>query len=353
MFKGFTLPAALFFSLALSLSAYSLADTPNNSSPSYEWGRGLTVPAANLNLGGYFDSSYDHYETQKKVIGLDDFSFFITWSPTARLRVFSEIELEDSLSNQHPAHFDSALRIERLYVDFLASQNSTLRLGKFLTPVGRWNVTHAAPLVWTTTRPFVTDDSLFPGHTNGIMLSNKYTIGEKDIDVSFYYDDSSELNPRKDLKDFDNAFGSRINIEILEHLQVGASYLGFKKISSIGQQRNHLLGLDLLWKKNNYEAQMEWIYRHAGDFQGDEKGFYVQGVAPLVSHLFAVGRYEYLNGNHQTETGAFAKGISNAAVTGLTWRPYVPLALKAEYRFGTGNQTLAPSGFFTSISVLY
>jgi hypothetical protein len=47
----------------------------------------------------------------------------------------------------------SACEVERLYLDYLHSDALATRLGKHLTPIGRWNLRHADPLVWTATRP--------------------------------------------------------------------------------------------------------------------------------------------------------------------------------------------------------
>ena len=97
---------------------------------------------------------------------------------------------------------------------------------------------------------------------------------------------------------------------------------------------------------------MEWAYRRASDEQGNEVSGYVQGVAPLGHKFFAVGRYELLSGRHQQFSVDF-KGTAHVGISALVWRPFSPLTLKAEYRFGHNNQQLAPSGLFSSISVLF
>jgi phosphate-selective porin len=323
-----------------------------NQEINYHWGRGLSVPQGNLNLGGYFNGSFKHLQSKKNSASLDDISLFISWSPHARLRFFSEIELEEWLSTDTGIHLGDALRVERLYVDFLATESLTLRLGKFLTPVGYWNVTHAATLVWTTTRPLATDEQLFPSHASGLMISKNFTFSEQNLDISLYADDSHDFDIHKDLIDFDYAFGGRLHYEVFEQLHLGVSYLAFNKGTTSAKATNHLFGLDLLWKKNDYELQMEWNYRRAYDLQGSEHNFYIQGVAPLESHLFAVGRYEHLNGEHEINA-AVIQGHAHLGIAGVAWRPYTPLSIKAEYRFGTGNQQVAPSGFFTSISMFF
>jgi hypothetical protein len=238
-------------------------------------------------------------------------------------------------------------------VDFLATDSFKVRLGKFLTPFGIWNVIHASPLVWTTTRPLVTSDQIFPSHVTGLRLSNRFIINDHNLNVGFYVDDSAVLDPRKDKLTFDHAFGGRINYEIYQDFKLGFSYIAFKNRATPQLSRNHLFGLDMRWKKNDYELQIEFSYRYSENRQGKEKNFYLQGVTPLPldSHLFAVGRYEYFDGSHQIDSNQI-QGTAQIGLVGLAWRPYTPLVFKTEYRFSSFEQ-IAPSGFFTSLSMLF
>jgi hypothetical protein len=348
MLNRFNLFAALSIYLASSLCAVGYADSVT---PNYQWGRGINLLSDQLTIGGYANTSFEKINAKKNSLTLNDLSLFISASLSDSVRFFSEIELEDSLSTEHISNFNASLKVERLYIDYLTTDDVTVRVGKWLTPFGRWNVIHAAPLVWTTTRPFITDELLFPSHASGAMVSKKFNVNEHNLDVAFYVDDSEHLDLRKDPIDFENALGSRINMELTEQLQIGFSYLNFKQ-ADINERRNHLFGVDLLWTKNDYELQMEASYRHNPSVQGDEKGFYIQGVAPLGSKVFAVSRYEYLEGAHQVNFTRL-QSSTHAAVTGLVWRPFVPMAIKAEYRFGSQNQAIAPSGFFTSIALFF
>jgi hypothetical protein len=323
-----------------------------NTTPHYQWGRGLSVPESHLNIGGYFHSSFKHLQSGKNSAALDDISLFISAAPHDRLRFFTEIELEEWLTSDTGVHTKEAFRVERLYLDFLASESLTLRVGKFLTPFDSWNVLHAAPLVWTTTRPLATDEQLFPSHISGVMLSKSFAFSEQNLDISIYIDDSRDLDIHEDVIDFNHAIGGLLHYELFEQLDLGISYLLFNKKASLHHAENHLLGLELLWKKNDYELQMEWNYRKARDFQGSEHAFYTQAVAPLAAHWFAIGRYEYLKGQHEIDE-TIMQTDAHLGIAGVAWRPFTPLVFKAEYRLGNGNSQIAPSGFFTSISMLF
>lgn len=318
----------------------------------YQWGRGLTLPALNLNIGGYFKSSYQHPELGGDKLVLDNLSFFITWSPHDRLRFFAEIEQHNWLSTLEVKNFNTSLSVERLFVDFLVNESTTVRFGKYLTPIGRWNVIHSAPLVWTTNRPVITNDLTFAPRANGLLVSHSHLLYEHNLDVSVYLDDSTDLEPKNTHNiTFDKGAGARVNYELSETLQVGASYMAFQKLADLGLPAHHLFGIDALWQDNGYEVLFEGLVHTREDDGLDEKGLFVQGVAPLGNKLFAVGRYEYFN------TDIFPHSMpdkeAHIGVGGLAWRPYVPLVFKAEYRFGDNNHVVAPSGFFMSIATFY
>lgn len=340
--------------LSTQLTVCFADNKADSIAPSYHLGRGISIPQANLTIGGYLNTTFDRFESQKAQGTLDDLSLFITWSPFDRVQFFSELEFEDLISTNGVENVGTSFKIERLYADVFVTESLTARVGKFLTPFGRWNVIHASPLVWTTSRPLVTEEQSFGSHASGVMLNNRFDINDHDLNVSLYVEDSADLDPRKNELAFDQAFGARLNYMLADNLEIGGSYLGYKRSVDSQQTLNHLFGIDLLWKKNNFEVQMEMSYRYRGDARFDEKGFYLQGVAPLAYKLSAIGRYEYLDGSEPRQGKFFNDSITTqVGVVGLAWRPYTPLVFKAEYRFGTDNNVNAPSGFMASFAMFF
>ena len=364
MYKYFKIIVAFSISLLNIAMSFCFADEMNTSITStYHWGRGLTIPSADLTLGGYVNVSYEHFESKSDAASLDDLSLFISWSPHAQIRFFTELEMESLISTHGVADFSDSFSLERLYVDFLFTDSLSARFGQFLTLVGIWNLAHVSPLVWTTSRPIVTESQLFPSRTNGLMLTKQFIVNDHDLEFSLYVDDSEALDPRKlDGNDdddridpevaFKHAIGLHLNYEPIDSLKTGISYLAFKKRADKDLSTNHLLGVDLFWEKDRYQVQMEFAYRTTDDEQGSETSGYLQGVAPLGNKFFAIARYEFVNGKHQYES-TIVDGTTHVAVPALAWRPYIPLVIKAEYRFGSNNEKLAPSGFFTSFSMLF
>jgi hypothetical protein len=351
--------------LSLSISSCVSGEVNDTSLASYHWGRGLTIASANLNIGGYINIDFEHFESKQDVATIDDLSLFISWSPHAQIHFFSEIEMESLISTNGIANFNESFSIERLYVDYLVTDSFSIRFGQFLTPVGIWNATHAAPLVWTTSRPVVTKSLIFPSRTNGLMLSKEFAVNERDLNIFLFFDDSNDLDPRQLYGGdddthinpevaFEHAMGGHVSYEPIESLKTGVSYLAFKRKSNEHLSTNHLLGIDLFWKKHGYEIQMEFAYRTAADKQGSERSGYLQGVAALTHNLFAIGRYEFVDGRHQLKLDSTTiDGTTHIGVAALAWKPFIPLVIKAEYRFGENNDLIAPSGFFTSVSMLF
>ncbi len=340
----------LFIALFSAHAAYGQAG--DDAAMRYLWGRGLSIPALNLNLGGYTEAAVKAPERGDSELVLEDLSLFVSWTPLSQLRFFAEIELEDWLSTRRVRSLEAALSPERYYFDWLITPAFTMRLGKYLTPVGRWNVIHAAPLVWTTNRPLVTKNELFNTHGTGVMGHYSRLLNDRNLELTVYLDDSEHLEPRKRQPHFEQAAGLRLNYEWLDNLEIGASYLAYRNRTQGVDNDQHIFGVDMSWRRRDYEVMAEWLYRK-GDKAGDyETGLYAQGVAPLGHKIYAVGRYEYLNGRHVQDQAAFDLD-THIGVLGLAWRPYTPLVLKTEYRFGDGNESVAPSGFFASFAMFF
>lgn len=343
---------ALHCRAALPLAALLLAgqSTANaeDSDATYRLGRGYPVGASGLRLGGYSSIQLEDPREAPWSFNVNDVALFVSWDNGSRLRFFSELEIGDALNaseqrglTTQDAHFD----LERLYIDALVNDNLTVRLGKFLTPIGQWNLIHADPLVWTTNRPLATFD-LFSQHATGIMLHGSVPIAERLLDYAVYADASETLDPyvSKD-SSFDNAVGAHVRYALSDTLQIGASYANFA-FSDARHIRYHLAGIEAGWSYRRFEVSGEAVYRGSAEAasQSAWQGF-TQGVAPLAEHWYAVGRYEFFE-QPQSDIG-------QVGVLGLAFRPQPPLVWKLEYRLGTHNETLAPDGFSASFAVLF
>ncbi len=279
---------------------------------------------------------------------MGDFSLFLHWENEGKLRLFSEIDFEDVLSfqeNKGVSDKDSYIGLERLYGDYLYSEMANFRVGKFLTPIGRWNLIHAAPLVWTTNRPLITQRT-FPTNATGAMVYGSLPALGTSIDYSVYSALGNDWRPDPRLDPFEEALGLHLSVATESYGQYGVSYASFEQKGAIGERRN-LLGVDYFWSQDRYEVSMEAVYRFSENgSQLDEKGLFVQGVIPISNRVYGISRYElYDQAGSKTDT--------NILLIGLAMRMTPTTVIKAEYSIVDHNQVQAPEGFYASFAILF
>jgi hypothetical protein len=232
-----------------------------------------------------------------------------------------------------------------LYVDYNHSDSLNLRAGKFLTPVGRWNLVHAQPLVWTTSRPLITERS-FPTNATGALAYGNVPVFGKAVDYSIYAAVGEDWRPDPKLDPFAEAYGLHLSTPLSGVGEVGFSYINFEQKSAPGERRN-LVGADYFHTFDRYELSAEGIYRFSDEGNvASEKGLFVQGVAPLSQRLYLVGRYEWFD-----PAGAIRP--MSLGVLGLAYKWSPAVVLKAEVSRASSNHIGAQEGLFTSFAILF
>lgn len=327
----------------------------------YRLGQGLRFPNQQLDIGGYLSLQYEDLRHQPSTFSVHDLSLFVNKRFGARWNVFTEMELGDALKFSDDGHIrhNPEFDLERLYADYRVSPAVTLRFGKFLTPVGRWNMIHADPLVWTVSRPLTTS-AAFARHASGMMVYGSVPAAGHDLDYWVFADDTQQLDPlqRKEsafdtagstltlTNNFNRAVGGRLLYHFLhDRIQVGASYVRFELKQP--RQDKDLFGLDFYWKARYVELSGEAVYRTAqNSSESDERGGFLQAVVPLPRHLYLVGRHERYH-------AAVLSAAPTINTVGLTYRPRPPISLKLEYRHGTNNAQAAPDGVLGSLAILF
>lgn len=351
-----------FSTLIATASAMAAPNTAENRQHgAYELGQGLQFPAYDLDIGGYLSLQYENLSGREQTFSVQDLSLFVNKHFGPRWNFFTEMEIGDALEFKddggadHNPEFD----IERLYAEYRLSPTATLRFGKFLTPVGHWNLIHADPLVWTVSRP-LTATAAFARHASGAMLYGTVPTAGRNLDYWLFADDTRHLDPlERDERafelpgsslnmtnNFDRAAGGRLLYHVIENrFSVGASYVHFETRSA--QQEKNLYGLDFIWNTRYLELTGEGIYRTVGgSSESDERGGFLQAVVPIPHHLFLIGRREQYR-------AALLSSDVNINTFGITYRPRPPLSLKLEYRSGTGNELVAPDGWLGSLAILF
>lgn len=327
----------------------------------YELGQGMNFPQLGVNVGGYLSLRYRDVEDAPSSLSLKDLSLLLSADLSARVNLFAEAEIGEavSISRDGIDSADAEFEFERLYLDYRARPEATFRLGKFLTPVGRWNLIHADPLVWTVSRPLATSVS-FARQATGAMVYGAVPLGDDGLDYSVFVDDTDVFDPEQQeelayedanpaltaVGAFDHAAGVHVSYHLLDdRLSIGASYLNYRMADL--RETKDLYGVDAFWDLPYVEFSSEWVYRNSrGGAEPDERGGFVQAAVPVGGHFHLIGRYEH----YATAVQSERVGIETL---GLTYRPHRAISAKLEYRDGDHNRLVAPSGWLASIAVLF
>ncbi len=306
-----------------------------------------------FSLGGYSSTGVTLHRDENAEAAINEVSLLLTWNGDSRWSFFSELELERPLSWNDDCKFhskESHLDLERLYLDYNISEAMNLRLGRFLTPNSRWNLLHASPLVWTSTRPLATY-RLFPTGTNGLMLHGSVPVNDYALDYMLF----AEMLEDQEKDNFDLPFehvrGARLALS--KQWNFGISLLSFeeKDVKALGgQDKNYrMLGLDFIRQFGEVELSGEAFARFTQSGNDGGSGAYLQAAVPLnalgLNNWFWLTRLETLQRPKE--------GSSERWLTGATWRVKPTQLLKLEFAGGSGNQPEAPRGFIASYAFLF
>lgn len=310
----------------------------------YTPGRGLQLGHTGLTIGGYSNLTITRDEGGRGELEFDDLSLFIISDPLPRLHFFAELEYEDALTIDDHGNFtspDDLFTAERLYADAAIVDALNIRTGIFLTPVGRWNVIHAAPLVWTTSQPIATERP-FDSNLTGVMLFGRLFPGRITLNYALWDQFAPPLEGNPEFDPADHSLGARVELDGVVGGSIGASYLAARR----GGGWRHLGGADFLWSRHRLEVMGEVIVADGGGV-GSEWGGYVQPVFALTERLALVGRYEHYAGPSPAPP-------VNLFAFGLAFRPFPAVVLKTEYLFAdrSGAPDAEP-GFKASVATLF
>jgi len=281
-------------------------------------------------------------------LNLSHLSAMLWWEPAANWKALAEIDYQDAL--QIPAHQDDIdgpgssayLALERAYLDYRPSDAMTLRLGKFLTPIGRWNQEHSDPLTWTTLRPLISQ-SAFPTNATGAMLFGTLPLGPQGLDYQVFASGQQDWRSSPRQNPFSQALGLRIAGALSEDLQWGFSASRFVE-QGFENDNFRLLGVDMSWMHAGMALSAEAIVRQGRqNGSSTERGGFVQLVLPLSQQWFAVGRLE-------SYKRAEDKGAQRSALLGLVFRGGRHWVGKAEWVQVSPAGSDLPQGLLASLT---
>jgi hypothetical protein len=288
--------------------------------------------------------------SRRAKLDLSHLSSIFWWEPSPAWKTLAEIDLQDVV--QVPSHSDEDgpnsepyIALDRLYADYRAADSLSVRAGKFLTPIGHWNQEHSDPQVWTVLRPLISQ-SAFPTSVTGLMIFGSVPIGTQWIDYQTYASGGGEWRPSPRSRPFDRALGGRVSTSLNPALQIGISATRFTQEGN-PSPKFILRGVDAAWNWWGTDFSAELIQRRGKDANvAEEHGWFAQGVFPLVGRWWGVARVEEYR-------RAFDSSESRTALLGLVYRSGRHWVFKTEWARAKGSADGLPSGFLSSLTLVY
>ncbi|TAN66742.1 MAG: hypothetical protein EPN17_12875 [Methylobacter sp.] len=294
-------------------------------------------------------SSPNHAPT---TVELDDLSLFVSGKFNRWLNPFLEAEAYSIplWEEGNGTQFNSAqLVIERLYNDIQVTENDTLRAGKFLASINHWNITHAAPLVWTTNRP-VTSSYSRANYITGLSLRHEFDALTGHA-LEIYWQPVEEFN-HKTLASQERHYQSVTGARWIAHEDLDY-YLGVSfqhaNVERSDEIRNSI-SIDGNWQHKWFELESELLFTQVDtsqfQYRNHDWGGYVQMAVPLIEHFNLIGRYEHFE-------FANKMAATDTALGGIVYRPVPRLSFKLEWQQTEGSIYHNQTGLYSSIAVLF
>lgn len=322
------------FALIMSLSAHD----------EYQLGNGVQVAEMPLYIGGYFSADYRNQADENRyrlddiaILGYGDYNKFSYMAEFEYKGFYSQTYKNDTVTISK----DTKIHTERLYVDYNFDDNYMLRIGKYNSPIGFWNLLPVNVLRDTTSSPMSTD-ILFPKFTTGVNASYASFNGS-DFKIDLIAQNNEDLDDEYNNYKIDKHYGFGI-LYAKDDYSVKVNGGNFHKIESLNTPDNLYYFLisgkydveqyQILAEVGTQKSKSEYITNYAG---------YLQGLYRFSERHMGIVRFESYDEQ-------FHDKRDDISILGYTYRPIYPVAIKSEYQFHSLTQE---NQFLFSLSVMF
>ena len=332
----------------------------------YQLGDGVQIASSPIYVGGYFSLNYRHTQAQDRY-QLDDIAL-LSYASYKKFSYMVEVEYKDlytkkEYKNNTITTKDTALYLERLYIDYTFNENYRCRIGKYISPIGFWNLLPINVLRSTTSDP-VSTNILFPELTTGFYLSyTQFALSNISIDIMLQNNEDLDhkYNNYQMNKHYGigftytkNNFSSKINIGYFNKLHRYQEDDGhdYEEVQEDNHYENenynttedlYYILVSMRYETENLQIQSELGHQESSLSPTTPYAFYLQGLYKVAPHHTAILRLESYNDKIQQKQETFS-------VFGYNYRPLFPVAFKAELQI---HPKFNDNKFLCSLSVLF
>jgi hypothetical protein len=348
-----------FVGLGLSVASVGWAEAPSSTSPLYQ--KPFLIKGR-ASLGGYLDLEF-HAGDEGSTFDQHRFVPFIYAEVSDRVHVASEIEYEHGGKVAGDEATDGEISVEFATIDVKAADALNFRGGVILSPLGRLNVFHDAPMLDLTERPLV-DTEVIPttlseaglGLYGSFGLTDMLLVDYEGYLVNGFKDSAVEdgvLDPHEGVgsKSEDNnnsrAFVGRLGVSPRLGTELGIS-VHTGDYDSTGTQNLTLAALDARFAAGPFEFLGEGAMGRANyeaspgvNETAESAGFYLEGhfhflsgaISALPQSVFtAAARADYVDHDQKVD------GLDQERLTlGLNFRITEETVFKNDLLFDRGR----------------
>jgi hypothetical protein len=316
----------------------------------YQLTQGIRV--GDFRFSGYTNLVLEAPHTRRNSLDLDDTGIFIAGHVNRWINPFVEAELTRmTLAHEGQGSVNHGQFIrERIYNESNLSDTDALQVGKILAPVGDWNLIHAAPLVPTETRPLTTFQG-FSEYSSGVSWLHD-GVGGAGPDWQLYAQPGSEWLPRPAniaRRQYRDVWGTHLNWPSGASDQIGLSFQRSQLINT--DELSVLLGANVRRSFGRLSLESEMIVAHwsggnAVRAHDTEAGIYALADYAVTAQWHAIVEGEYYQDHLQA-------AASKNTLIGVAYKPRSGVVWKLEFVDQTGLSRSIPTGWQTSIAVLF
>lgn len=330
--------------IIIFLISFSLLLFAQDKKDTYQLGQGLQIASLPIYLGGYFSLEYNH-KNDVTVFNVDDIAF-LNYGNYGKFSYMVEFEIKElyvktKVANRTFVHKNRRINTERLYFDYTFNENYIIRVGKFSSPIGYWNLVPVNVLRDTSSHP-ITSDILFPQFTTGTSLKYRsYNIGEFTLDLTLQNNTDIDYNYN--------------NYKIDKHYGVGVTYtkddfsckfnsgLFEKTPDYFKSEELYYMLLALKYDNNDFKILSEiGSQKSKNEFTTKYAG-YVQGLYRFNEKNNFILRAESFKTN-------LTPKAEHVGILGYNYRPIYPVSIKAEYQL---HSTSRDNELLLSFSMMF
>jgi hypothetical protein len=309
----------------------------------YILGEGYQVGSLPIYVGGYFSVDYRKKDEEDRY-RIDDLSF-MSYGGDEKLSYLVELEFKElyvkTVNNETTTiQRDKKLHTERLYLKYSIDESYDIRLGKYNSPVGFWNLMPINVLRETTSSPIL-NEIIYPKYTTGLNLEyNSYELGEIKLDL--IVQNNTPIDDEYNNYDINKHYALGFSYEEDEYsIKINAGFFSKRVIYNDIKDFTYAL-IGAKYDTENYQFLAEIAMQ---DSQKQDRNYagYIQGLYRFTHKHIATIRLE----SYKDE---LLQNDDNMAIFAYTYRMLYPVALKMEYQQHTNSNQ---NQIIFSFSVLF